>query len=125
MGAASTDLAALSFGVLTFPFPFSLVSAPVNFLRVVTVIMVPLIINASSESTFGTLCLMETLVINKGKKRLVVPFLIHLNFSSTIMRPTFICRPMMIECNMAIRSSKPILLYDFGIKLAFKMWFQP
>ncbi|KAK8584310.1 hypothetical protein V6N12_068555 [Hibiscus sabdariffa] len=87
--------------------------------------MVPLTTNASSESIFGTLCLMQTLLINKGKKRLIVPFLMHLNASSTMMCPTLIFRPVTTECKKAIRSSEMVSLCDVGIKLAFKKWFQP
>ncbi|KAK8999916.1 hypothetical protein V6N11_082054 [Hibiscus sabdariffa] len=34
-------------------------------------------------------------------------------------------RPVMIECNKAIRSSETVSLCDVGIKLSFKKWFHP
>ncbi|KAK8564715.1 hypothetical protein V6N12_058298 [Hibiscus sabdariffa] len=123
MGVASIGLAAFSFGMLTFPFPLSLVSTLVKCHHVSAVIMVPLTTNALSESNFGTLCRMQILVISKGKTILFVLFSIQLNVSSTMIRPTLICHPMMIECNKAFRSSEMVSLCDIGIKLAFKKWF--
>ncbi|KAK8578748.1 hypothetical protein V6N12_069092 [Hibiscus sabdariffa] len=120
---AGTDLAALGFGVvsLTFPFSLSLDSAPINCLHVAVVIKVPLTEKASSESNFGTLCRMQTLEINKGKKRLLLPFSMHLKVSSTMILPTLIYRPMMIECGNSICSSDMESLCDVDIKLALRI----
>ncbi|KAK8584129.1 hypothetical protein V6N12_068378 [Hibiscus sabdariffa] len=99
----STDFVALGCGVvsLTFPFPLSLDLAPVNCLHAVVVCM-------------------QMLDINKGGKRLLLLFSMHLKVSSTMIRPTLIFRPMMIECNNSIRSYDTVSSCDVGIKLAFK-----
>ncbi|KAK9032968.1 hypothetical protein V6N11_018010 [Hibiscus sabdariffa] len=75
IGSSGTDFVGLGMvlavpgvGSFIYHFSFSLDSVPVNYLQVAAEIIVRLTARALFESTFGTLCRKQRLVINKGTK---------------------------------------------------------